>query len=68
MGLILERIQGKLDLLKKTEEELISAALRRDLWARPVGRQQAVRVGDELCSSGGSAPSLATCRCVQVQG
>lgn len=32
MGFILERIQGKLDLLKKTKEEQISTALRRELW------------------------------------
>lgn len=37
MGFILERIQGKLDLLKKTKEEQILAALRRELWARLSG-------------------------------
>ena len=37
MGFILERIQGKLDLLKKTKEEQISTALRRELWVTMSG-------------------------------
>lgn len=37
MGFILDRIQGKLDLPKKTKEEQISAVLKRELWARLSG-------------------------------
>lgn len=60
MGFILEKIQGKLDLLKKTKEEQISAALRRELWARLSGGGLTLLVCGELCSSGGSESSFSS--------
>jgi hypothetical protein len=54
VGFILERIQRKLDLLKRTKEEQISAALRRDLWAKLRRVRTPLLVCGELCSSGGS--------------